>query len=297
VAFKVVDGGSYFFGILEALRQDNLAKILSEPTLVTSSGRPAVFLVGGEIPYLVPQGLATTTIEWKTYGTRVDFVPIVLGNSSIRLEVRPEVSEIDNSRAQVNGVPALKISYVDTGVTIQAGQTLAIAGLVQRKTEAQRRGLPLVCDVPYLGVLFSAKREEVNEIESLILVTPELIDTLAPHEVPPCGPGSRTASPGDWDLYMKGVIESPNPCPPCNGNPCVQPPYGPSQQGPEVLPTPDPRAPQTAFRTRPQATLASNPVNRYNPSSPSAASARPAATPRPAQLPGYRGPVGYDAEQ
>ena len=144
--FQVIDGADAFFGVLEALRQDDLMKVLAEPTLVAVSGRPAYFQVGGEFPILVPQSLGTVSIEYKSYGTQVDFVPIVLGNGRIRLEVRPRVSEIDNTRSvTVPGaepVPGLRVREVDTGVEMMAGQTLAIAGLVQSRVEAQRRGWP-----------------------------------------------------------------------------------------------------------------------------------------------------------
>ena len=166
VAFQAVSGGSSFFGILNALRQNDLAKLLSEPTLVAQSGRPAYFRVGGEIPYSVSQGLGAVSIEWKNYGTRLDFVPFVLGNGRIRLEVRPQVSEVDNTRSAVAGVPAIKVRESDTGVELEAGQTLAIAGLVQTRIEAQNRGLPWVSEVPYLGALFRRVKEENNEIET-----------------------------------------------------------------------------------------------------------------------------------
>ena len=107
-----------FTSLIEALRKDNLVKVLAEPTLVTMSGRPASFLVGGEFPILVPSGIATATVEYKEFGTRVDFVPIVLGNGAIRLEVRPTVSEIDESRNVSVGtftVPGLRTRTVDTG--------------------------------------------------------------------------------------------------------------------------------------------------------------------------------------
>jgi pilus assembly protein CpaC len=194
-AFQAVSGGSSFFGILNALREDNLAKVLSEPTLVTQSGRPAYFRVGGEIPYSVSQGLGAVSIEWKNYGTRVDFVPFVLGNGKIRLEVRPQVSEVDNTRSTVAGVPAIKVRETDTGVELEAGQTLAIAGLVQTRVEAQNRGLPWVSEVPYVGALFRRVREENNDIETLILVSPEIVDGMDPHEVPPCPPGTNGGLP------------------------------------------------------------------------------------------------------
>ena len=85
----VLTGSDAFFGVVEALRQDNLMKVHSEPTLVTVSGRPAQFKVGGQFPIIVPQSLGTNTVDYKEYGTIVDFVPIVLGNGLIRRELRP----------------------------------------------------------------------------------------------------------------------------------------------------------------------------------------------------------------
>lgn len=217
-SFGVVDGSSAFFGVLEAMRQDQLMKILAEPTLVTVSGRPAFFQVGGEFPILVPQSLGTVSIEYKKFGTQVDFVPIVLGNGRIRLEVRPRVSEIDNTRSVTldsTTVPGLRTREVDTGVELNAGQTLAIAGLVQTRVESENKGLPWASEVPYLGALFRRVRHYNNEIELLILVTPELVEAMDVHEVPLCGPGSRTTDPNDWDLFMRGHLEVPNCCPPC----------------------------------------------------------------------------------
>ncbi len=224
--FSVFDGNSAFFGVLDALRQDNLAKILAEPTLVTVSGRPAYFNSGGEFPIPVPQSLGTISIEYKKFGTQVDFVPIVLGNGRIRLEVRPRVSEIDKSRSiTIAGttVPGLRVREADTGVEMQAGQTLAIAGLVQYRVEAENRGLPWISEVPYLGVLFRKVQDEQNEIELLIMVTPELVDAMDAEEVPPCGPGMRTTAPCDWELFMHGHLEVPKCCPPgYPGADCVE---------------------------------------------------------------------------
>jgi pilus assembly protein CpaC len=223
VAFGVVDGSNQFFGFLDALQQNNMAKILADPTITTVSGRPARFNVGGEFPIIVPSGLGQSTIEFKPFGTQVDFVPIVLGNGNIRLEVRPRISERDDANGvDQNGfrVPALKVREVDTGVELKAGQTLALAGLVQTRVEAQERGIPYVSDVPYLGALFRDVRETVNEVELLILVTPEFADGMEPHEVPLCGPGMETVSPNNCQLYFGGHLEVPA-CGPCAPNGCV----------------------------------------------------------------------------
>ncbi|NIL97684.1 MAG: histidine kinase, partial [Planctomycetales bacterium] len=235
VRFGIVDNNTNFLGALEALRQNNVAKILAEPTLVTVSGRAARFVAGGEFPILVPAGLGTVSIEYKTFGTVVDFVPIVLGNGRIRLEVRPTVSELDESRGvTINNttVPGLNVRQVDTGVEMSAGQTLALAGLIQNRVEAENRGLPILADLPYLGVPFRRVEETNNEIELLIMVTPELVEAMDAEEVPPLGPGMHTVSPPDCDLYWRGHIEVPNRnLPPgyhpplgAHGQPACQPP-------------------------------------------------------------------------
>lgn len=212
VSFGVVDGSSAFFGFVQALEERNLAKLLAEPTIVTVSGRPASFLSGGEFPILIPAGLGALAVEYRQFGTRVDFVPIVLGNGRVRLEVRPSVSDIDTSRSiTVSGVsvPGLRTRYVDTAVEMKAGQTLALAGLIQNRIQAKHRGLPWLSNLPWLGAAFRRVEEENNEIELLIMVTPEFVDSIDPHEVSPCLPGMNSGSPNDLDLYGRGLIEVP----------------------------------------------------------------------------------------
>ena len=225
VRFGIVDGNSAFYGYIDALRRNDLIKVLAEPQLTTVSGRAAQFHSGGEFPIIVPQSLGTVSIEYRSYGTRVDFVPIVLGNGNLRLEVRPSVSEIDPSRSVVidgTSVPALRTRWVDTGVEMKAGQTLALAGLLQTRVEARNSGLPWLADIPWFGAPFRRVSEVVNEIELLILVTPEFVDASDPEELPPCGPGESTTSPNDVELYLRGYLEVPKccedgSCPKCQG--------------------------------------------------------------------------------
>ncbi len=209
---SIINGDDAFFAVLDALRRDSLAQVLAEPTLVTVSGRPAFFQVGGEVPTLAPAGLGTVSVEYKRYGTQVDFVPIVLGNGRIRLEVRPRVSDIDLARSiTVNGqtIYAFNTREVDTGVELEAGQTLAIAGLVQTRVEAERRGIPFLSELPLVGIPFRKVSERTNEVELLILVTPELVEALNPDQVPKEGPGLLSDRPTDWQFYVRGFLEVP----------------------------------------------------------------------------------------
>ncbi|MFO0788019.1 MAG: pilus assembly protein N-terminal domain-containing protein [Pirellulales bacterium] len=228
--FGIVGDNGAFFGFIDWVQQNNIAKILAEPNIVAVSGRPAQFNVGGEIPIVVPQSLGTASIEYKPFGTQVDFLPIVLGNGNIRLEVRPRISEIDDSRSviiQNFTIPALTVRQVDTAVEMKAGQTFALAGLVQERSETVKRGLPYVMDMPVIGVPFRKTEDEVNEIELLIIVTPEFVDAMDPGEVPCGGPGMFSTSPTTRGLYCAGQMEVPNHCNPTQGlTSCGQDPCG-----------------------------------------------------------------------
>jgi pilus assembly protein CpaC len=289
VGFRVVEGGGAFFGVLEALRQDSLMKIMAEPTIVAINGRSSKFHVGGTF-YIVPQGLAAAPPRDIDFGTTLEFVPIVLGNGRIHLEVRPEVSEVDQS-LNVGGIPGTRKRSVDTAVEMEAGQTLAIAGLVQSREEAQNRGLPWVSEVPYIGALFRRVHHERNEVELLILVTPELVEAMDAAEVPPCGPGLRTTTPSDFELYLQGHLEVPNCCPPG----CSQAPEGqgvggamPPQEG-MILEEDEPAAEAG------QATV-TKPAKWRNLYTPSKPPGQPADSPPAGQKgeQGFIGPTGYD---
>jgi len=213
MTFGVVSPGNSFFGILNLLQQQNVAKVISEPKVTTISGRPASFNSGGEFPILVPQSLGTISVQYRKYGTQVDFVPIVMGNGVIRLESRTRISEIDNSRSiTINGtsVPGLTMREVDTGAELRAGQTLAIAGLVQFRHQSQRSGILWLGELPVIGAAFRNMQDTTNEIELLILITPQLVEAMDPCEVPSTGPGLATGVPSDCELVMRGHIEVPN---------------------------------------------------------------------------------------
>ncbi len=207
-----VNGGD-FEALIAALRKQDLVKFLAEPTVVATHGRPARFNVGGKVPYIVPTGNNAVTINYEEYGTAVDFLPFVVGPGRIRLEVRPEVTEPDDSRSITAAgirVPAFSSRYVETAVELQAGQTFAIAGLLQSRTEAVTRATPFFGEIPLVGIMFRRVREERNDIELLITVTPEIVEAMDPYEVPRGGPGLNSMSPCDTELYIKGHIEVPN---------------------------------------------------------------------------------------
>lgn len=219
-AFAIQGSNDVFQGFLDALKEERLLKILSEPTLVATNGRPATMLSGGEFPVLVPQSLGTTTIEWRDFGVRMEAVPIILGDGMVRMEVMPEVSERDFANSvQVNGstVPALTTRRVNTQVEMRFGQTLMLAGLISTRQTAETAKTPFLGELPWVGSLFRKVRYDDVETELVILITPELVAPMMSNQVPAGGPGTFTTFPTDRELYFDGYIEVPNYGDGCSG--------------------------------------------------------------------------------
>ena len=163
---------------LQALEEKGIVRTLARPTLVAVSGGKASFLAGGEFPYPVPQGINGVTIEFRTYGVKLNFEPTVQDNGLIRLSVAPEVSQLDQTNSvKINGVqvPGLITRKADTTVEIRNGDSLAIGGLFLHDYTNDLRQFPLLGSIPVLGTLFRSARWKRDETELVIIVTPHIV--------------------------------------------------------------------------------------------------------------------------
>ena len=185
------------------LQQHGVIRLLSEPTLVTLSGRPATFVAGGEfaVPTVVGSvGLNAVTTDFRAFGAIISFLPTVVDKDRIRLQVAPEFSQI-NSALTVGGTPGLNVRSATTTVEMREGQTLAIAGLLEDNYKATNVG-----DLPFLAKIFGRRDATRNETELIILVTPELVHPMEPEEVPPL-PGFDVTEPTNAEFFLHGDIE------------------------------------------------------------------------------------------
>jgi pilus assembly protein CpaC len=210
--FGVIGNGATFLGFLQALRDEQVTKLLAEPRLVTISGKAASFLSGGEQAVPVPAGLGQVGVQFEEFGTRLNFLPIVMGDGRIHLEVEPEVSSLNQANGtsiQGTVVPGRTTQRVHTTVDIEPGQTLVIGGLIQHEVNGNTQKVPVLGDLPYIGAAFRAISYTEQESELLVLVTPHLVDPMSCDQLPKYLPGLETRSPDDCELFLEGVLEAP----------------------------------------------------------------------------------------
>ncbi|MFL5296428.1 MAG: pilus assembly protein N-terminal domain-containing protein [Phenylobacterium sp.] len=198
-----IGGDGLLDGQIAALEEKGVVRTLARPNLVAMSGEKASFLAGGEFPFPVPAGNGNITIEFRPYGVKLNFLPTIQDDGTIRLVVEPEVSALDTSNTiRILGIniPALTVRRTSTTVEMHGGESLAIGGLFQHGYENDVKQLPGLGEIPILSALFRSTRWKRNESELLIVVTPRLVTPQDMHAVKDL-PGKE---PGLVDLYLMG---------------------------------------------------------------------------------------------
>ena len=151
------------------------ALILAEPRLSTRSGGEAEFLAGGEVPLPVTGALGQANVEFKEFGISMKINPVVDSKDRINASVETEISAIDNSVA-VDGIPGFLTRKTSTEVSMNAGETLVISGLLDQQASKDIEKLAGFGDIPLLGRLFRNKNIRNVERELVIFVTPTVFD-------------------------------------------------------------------------------------------------------------------------
>jgi pilus assembly protein CpaC len=163
--------------IVQALQQKNLLQILAEPNLIAVNGKEASFLAGGEFPFPIVQpgqGFTAVTIQFREFGVKLKFTPVIMPNNNIHLQVVPEVSQLDFTNAlTISGftVPALSTRRAQTEFELQDGQSFVIAGLMDNRVTDQYSKMPGLGDIPILGNLFRSKNAQKSATELVVLCT------------------------------------------------------------------------------------------------------------------------------
>ena len=190
----------------ESLEERGFARLLAEPSLTAISGETANFLVGGEFP--IATGVdedGNRTFEFKEFGVKLSFTPVVLSRQQISLRINTEVSRLDQEASDILGVPGLSTRRAESTVMLPSGGSLMIAGLLQSEDRNTLNGVPGLMDLPVLGALF--RSQDFQNDRSEMVVTVEAF-TVRPRQM-----GAELALPtdgfkpaDDFDMYVLGRL-------------------------------------------------------------------------------------------
>jgi len=180
--------------VIKVLQAKNLLQILAEPNLIAVNGKESSFLAGGEFPFPVVQpsanGVSAISIQFREFGVRLKFTPVIQPNGAIHLHVAPEVSALDfTNSVTVAGttVPALSTRKAETEIELQDGQSFVIAGLLDNRVTNLNNKVPGLGDIPILGNFFKSKSAQKSDSELMVLCT---VRRVSPSTQAPAGPAN-----------------------------------------------------------------------------------------------------------
>ena len=174
---------------LQAFERAGLVRILAEPNVTSVNGESGEFLAGGEFP--VPVGRdrdGNIQIEFKPYGVRLAFRPVVLSEGRISLQMSTEVSELSTAGAFTLGgtgpnalvIPALSVRRASTTVELPSGGSLMIAGLLREDTRQNIDQLPGLGNLPVLGAMFRSRDYMSGETELVVIIEAYIVSPTSP---------------------------------------------------------------------------------------------------------------------
>ncbi|MEZ0600646.1 pilus assembly protein N-terminal domain-containing protein [Paraburkholderia sp. IW21] len=157
------------------------AFILAAPELNTKSGGTATFLAGGEVPIPKAGALGTTDVDYKPYGITLNIKPVVDANNIISANLQTEISQIDPS-VSYGGFPGFMTRRTSSDISMRAGETIAISGLISADALSASNGMPFLGQLPIIGQLFRSDSFRSKKSDLVIFVTPVISDpALSPN--------------------------------------------------------------------------------------------------------------------
>jgi len=189
-AFKFSASGSDFSAVLDAMKEQGNVNMLSSPKISALNNQKAVIkLTTKEVSWISTkttqnnaiggQDTFTTSPQIDEVGIFLDVTPQIGQNGSIIMQVHPSVSEIreiSTSPDKSSTKPVINVREIDTMVDARTGETVVIAGLISDRLSEKKRSVPLLGDIPYLGMLFSYSQQERNKSELVIMMTPYILN-------------------------------------------------------------------------------------------------------------------------
>ncbi len=185
---------------LSALNNKGRVHTLSTPRLLALENQEATVVIGDRIGYKVTTTInlvTSETVEFLETGVILRVTPSVDERGRIMMKIHPEVS----SGSIADGIPSKKSTEVTTQLLAQDGETVLIGGLIKNSNSLRRTGVPGLGDTPVFGFLFANKDERVQSSETVVLITPHVIQQPA---------GSVSASERDRVQKMERVFVDVN---------------------------------------------------------------------------------------
>ena len=175
------DNGTIFGAIVNAVRSDTESNILSTPSVMTLDNQEAKLLVGQEIPVTTGQALSNNfdntfrTVQRQNVGIQLEVKPQINAGGAIKLFLRQEVSSIAGPVSNDNSELVLNKREIETTVTVDDGEIIALGGLLDDNERKTIERIPLLSDIPGIGELFKSRSRSRTKTNLMVFIRPRIV--------------------------------------------------------------------------------------------------------------------------
>ena len=169
--------------VINALSAVTNVSVVSSPSLMVAENKRATLQVGNEVPIITQQQQSTTavsaivnSVSYRSTGVILGITPRLSDDGKVFLEIEQEVSDaVNTTSSTTTGSPTIQQRRVKTTVSVNDGETILLAGLMQDKATRDREQIPLIGNIPFIGNAFKTKNDTIERTELLISITPQVI--------------------------------------------------------------------------------------------------------------------------
>ena len=166
--------GSYLLNLeLQAAQAEGRGEIISSPTVITANQREATIESGTEIPYLEASSSGATSVSFKKAVLSLKVTPQITPDKRIIMDLRVNKDSVGTI---FSGIPSIDTNNLITQVLVENGETVVLGGVYETSETNNRGSIPLLGDIPMIGVLFRNKTKTQKKKELLVFITPQIID-------------------------------------------------------------------------------------------------------------------------
>jgi len=232
--FTFTVSGSDFNFLFRTLQNEGSLNVLSRPQIVAMDNQTALIDISDDVPYVTGTstsiaGQITTQVARERIGIKLEVTPQINPDGFVRMEINQEVSDFTGSTVDVGqGVtaPVFFRRQAQTTVTVKDNETIVLGGLITSREERREQKIPILGDIPGLGLLFSNRQNDARKSELLVILTPRVIRTIEDYRELSIAERDRTGLMSEETLtspLMNGLRVQPEELPPAEGEPLLGP--------------------------------------------------------------------------
>ncbi len=183
--YRIVDED--FQATLRVLATQGKLEVLSRPSVLTRNNETATITIGQEVPFITnsritDNGQTINTIQYEDIGIILEVTPHITKERLVELEVSPEISTLTAETVPISETVDARViakRSAETRVVVADGKTVVIGGLMEDTETESVSKVPILGDIPLLGMLFRRTIKDTSKTELLIFLTPSVVDTVA----------------------------------------------------------------------------------------------------------------------